>query len=220
MRYDTINMEKSNDTAKKILNAAYTLYIEKGFSSVTNRDVAAYAGVNLGLITYYFASKEKLGAEVMRLVNDKTYRKASLLIDSELSCAEKLYIQTILIWKLFNPQEYSFIKDFTRKHSIYTVSDAFHQLSLDVIEYYNLNISTAENNLYFTALKGAELALFLKYNRKELDITTENIVDTIISNYFFNIGLPNEEITSIIANSKKILDKILLKINIDSDLNN
>jgi len=47
-------------TRERILGAALESFSQAGFDGTTTRDLAARAGVNLGLIKYYFDSKEKL----------------------------------------------------------------------------------------------------------------------------------------------------------------
>ena len=47
-------------TRERILEAALEVFSERGFDGATTRDIAARAATNLGLITYYFDSKEKL----------------------------------------------------------------------------------------------------------------------------------------------------------------
>ncbi len=48
------------ETRERILAAALEIFSERGFDGTTTRDIAARADVNLGLIKYYFGSKEKL----------------------------------------------------------------------------------------------------------------------------------------------------------------
>lgn len=48
------------ETCERIITAAALTFSEKGFQAASTRDIAARAGVNQGLITYYFKSKEKL----------------------------------------------------------------------------------------------------------------------------------------------------------------
>jgi TetR/AcrR family transcriptional regulator len=50
----------ATDTRERILEAALRAFAEEGFDGATTRDIAARAGVNLGLIKYYFDSKLKL----------------------------------------------------------------------------------------------------------------------------------------------------------------
>jgi len=48
------------DSRERILNSALAAFSENGFDGATTRDIAARAGVNQGLIKYYFDGKLKL----------------------------------------------------------------------------------------------------------------------------------------------------------------
>ncbi len=50
----------SKDTRDRILEAALTLFRERGFSEATMREIAARAGVAIGLAYYYFQSKDAI----------------------------------------------------------------------------------------------------------------------------------------------------------------
>jgi len=52
--------EASGDSRELILRAALSAFAEKGFDGATTRDIATQAGVNHGLIPYYFGDKAKL----------------------------------------------------------------------------------------------------------------------------------------------------------------
>jgi TetR/AcrR family transcriptional regulator len=53
-------VELSPDSRELLLIAALRSFAEKGFEGATARDIASAAGVNHGLIRYYFGDKEKL----------------------------------------------------------------------------------------------------------------------------------------------------------------
>lgn len=53
-------MERNSDTRELILQAALKTFAEKGFDGATTREIATRAGVNHGLIPYYFGTKPKL----------------------------------------------------------------------------------------------------------------------------------------------------------------
>lgn len=53
------------ETCDRIIEAAVQAFSESGFRAASTRDIAARAGVNQGLITYYFRSKEKLWKAAM-----------------------------------------------------------------------------------------------------------------------------------------------------------
>jgi len=52
--------EAGDDTREAIVKAALGAFSEMGFDGATTREIAARAGVNHGLIPYYFGSKPKL----------------------------------------------------------------------------------------------------------------------------------------------------------------
>ena len=51
---------KTKDTRARILEAALTLFRERGFTQATMREIAARAGVATGLAYYYFDSKDAI----------------------------------------------------------------------------------------------------------------------------------------------------------------
>ncbi|NNL64825.1 MAG: TetR/AcrR family transcriptional regulator [Myxococcales bacterium] len=55
--------EEGQDTRERILAAALDAFSERGFDGATTRDIAQRAGVNLGLIQYYFEGKQNLWRE-------------------------------------------------------------------------------------------------------------------------------------------------------------
>lgn len=52
--------EQREDTRNRIVVAAAKAFSERGFRAASTRDIAARAGVNQGLITYYFRTKQEL----------------------------------------------------------------------------------------------------------------------------------------------------------------
>ena len=58
----------AGDTRQQILREALQAFAEKGYDGAATREIAARAGVNHGLIPYYFGSKEKLWQEAVDLV--------------------------------------------------------------------------------------------------------------------------------------------------------
>lgn len=200
--------DNENETSKKILDTAYQLFIKNGYRGVTNRDIAAAADVNLGLITYYFGSKENLANRVLMLINDKAYARAFSHDLSGESTACRLYVYTELLWQYFDSNENRFAFEMvgvTRDHHI---SDTFYSLSLDVIQQYKLDVSPAENEVYMMALKGAEITLIAAILAGELDLQHRNVTELVMRDYFFNIGLDRDEIANIITRSKQILKEI------------
>ena len=72
------------------LDAAERLLLELGYPSVTTRRVAAEAGLNHGLVHYYFGSVENLLIRVLERFTDRlTARQRALYADPEVPFLEK-----------------------------------------------------------------------------------------------------------------------------------
>jgi len=56
----SVRAEASEDTRERILAAALATFSERGFDGASTRQIAARAGVNLGLLQYHFGSKQDL----------------------------------------------------------------------------------------------------------------------------------------------------------------
>jgi AcrR family transcriptional regulator len=80
-----------NDKQVQIMEAAETLFADKGFSGTSVRDIAETAGVNLAMISYYFGSKEKL-MEAMFNYRGQHFRiqLESILQNKELAPLQKV----------------------------------------------------------------------------------------------------------------------------------
>lgn len=55
-----VNKELREQSTRRILEAALTLFAERGYEGATISQIAERAGVARGLVSYYFSTKEKL----------------------------------------------------------------------------------------------------------------------------------------------------------------
>src|SRR3954452_13684126 len=62
---------KAEETRERILDAALSLFRQRGFDETTMRDIAAEAGVATGAAYYYFRSKEELVMAFYVRTNDE-----------------------------------------------------------------------------------------------------------------------------------------------------
>lgn len=59
------NQQLRQKSRERILAAALAVFAEKGYESASISDVTERAGVSRGLVSYYFASKDRLAAELL-----------------------------------------------------------------------------------------------------------------------------------------------------------
>src|SRR5437016_2253342 len=67
----SIQTEKREVTRGRIIAAAVKIFSEKGFGGARTREIATRAGVNLGLITYYFGNKSGLWKAAAEQIGDR-----------------------------------------------------------------------------------------------------------------------------------------------------
>ena len=73
-----------------LLDAAERLLVEVGYAGITTRKLAAEAGVNNGLVHYYFGSVESLLLRVLERFTERLIeRQRTMYADPELPFAEK-----------------------------------------------------------------------------------------------------------------------------------
>lgn len=77
------------DATEALLDAAERLLIEVGYAGITTRGVAAEAGVNHGLVHYYFGSMEELLLEVLERFSRRLLKRQRAMYAAEGPFLEK-----------------------------------------------------------------------------------------------------------------------------------
>ena len=62
----TVRNDQKEKRRQEILYAGLSLFIQKGYSGTTVKDIASTVGMSVGLLFHYFASKEELYTELIR----------------------------------------------------------------------------------------------------------------------------------------------------------
>ncbi|MFD7160357.1 TetR/AcrR family transcriptional regulator [Kribbella sp. NPDC059898] len=64
-RSASVNQEARERSRERILAAALEVFAAKGYEAASISEITAVAGVSRGLVSYYFATKEQLAAELL-----------------------------------------------------------------------------------------------------------------------------------------------------------
>src|SRR5215218_8617951 len=72
-----------------LLDAAERLLIASGYAGLTTRRVAAEAGVNHGLVHYYFGSMEELLLQVLERFTDRLIERQTAMYEADVPFLEK-----------------------------------------------------------------------------------------------------------------------------------
>jgi AcrR family transcriptional regulator len=90
------------DKKERIMEVAEELFAEHGFDGTSTRMLAAKAGINVAMLSYYFGSKEKLFEIMVDQRVSKTREKIQVIAETAISPVEKLdqvidlYVEKIL----------------------------------------------------------------------------------------------------------------------------
>lgn len=65
-RVKSVRAPEQEDARTRLIDAAITLFAEKGYEGTSVRDLATAAGVNVAAVSYHFGSKDALYTEALR----------------------------------------------------------------------------------------------------------------------------------------------------------
>jgi AcrR family transcriptional regulator len=79
----------ASDIRERIIDTAWKLFHEKGFSETTINDIIREAGISKGTFYYYFRSKDNL-LDTLSVILDAEYERLSEVLPEDMSSFEKL----------------------------------------------------------------------------------------------------------------------------------
>ncbi len=85
-------MAEISDTEQKILASAEEVFQEKGYDGARMQEIAAHAGINKGLLHYYFKTKDKLFEAIFTAAVQHMISKIFAIMDMETSLEEKIQL--------------------------------------------------------------------------------------------------------------------------------
>lgn len=96
---------KKDNTEEKILDAAQTVFTQKGMDGTRMQEIADEAGINKALLHYYFRSKQKLFEAIFSKVFSQIFPDINSLLYSEKPIDEKLgvFIEKYIDLLMKNP---------------------------------------------------------------------------------------------------------------------
>lgn len=80
----------TNDTEERLLDAALTLFAEKGYEAATVREIIEATGVTRPVLYYYCSSKEDLFKRLVHWKHDEAYRELGSIVQATRGCANRL----------------------------------------------------------------------------------------------------------------------------------
>jgi TetR/AcrR family transcriptional regulator len=105
-------------TEDKIRAAAKAVFTQKGFAAARMQEIADHAGINKGLLHYYFKNKEKLFLSVFHDALDNFIPRVNQVLDADLSLEEKIsgFVEAYLEMLIKNPHLPAFVLGEMNQH--------------------------------------------------------------------------------------------------------
>lgn len=187
MRY-----KKGFETKENIIKVSKQLFYDLGYTKATVQKIADTANIPLGLIPYYFKTKDNIVLEI----NSKFYLEIYEFVNSRLNVKKnsyyKLFVVTSIYYRLI-------LSDENNKRFFYEVlrnKSNFRSLSYSIERIYSM--ISKENNNNFTQIDldcimiaefGARRELLLNYFSGKIDIDIDYLVKTLssVTGRFFGI---------------------------------
>lgn len=82
--------KRAEERRKQILRATLKAICEKGFTVVTLQDIADYADVSKGVISYYFENKEDVFYHLLEWMTDRIFQNEYAAIQKESKAIDKM----------------------------------------------------------------------------------------------------------------------------------
>ncbi|MCB9590712.1 MAG: TetR/AcrR family transcriptional regulator [Polyangiaceae bacterium] len=89
-----------SDIEPRIIAAAHDMFLAEGVDSASLRAIARNAGTNIGMVYYYFPTKDDLFMAVVEDVYDGLLKRLAEALDTQFPVEERLYRAFSLIGKL------------------------------------------------------------------------------------------------------------------------
>ena len=80
----------TNDTEERLLDAALTLFAEKGYEAASVREIIEATGVTRPVLYYYCSSKEDLFKRLVHWKHDEAYRELGKNVSETKGCSQRL----------------------------------------------------------------------------------------------------------------------------------
>ena len=136
-----MNTQIDLNSEQKILDAAKTIFMQKGFDGARMQDIANEAKLNKSLVHYYYRSKEELFAKIFDTFAAQLLPNIEGILHSEKSIFERIemFIHGYIEFLLHNPQIPLFIltevnKNPERLASILKTTENFPKIQQFVLQ--------------------------------------------------------------------------------------
>ena len=222
---DTNETSRSKLSSRdRLLDAARQLFYEQGYNATTLAQISDRSGVNNGLITYYFGTKNNLAKEIYNLFLMNIRAEISMRLfekKKELNMPLNIAVENrlLLTQKFENPKLMRFYNEYQRGSDSYVVPNARRERYYELQkEFINPDISDEDLKLYSVCGISIIRAMVDAYEKGYLDMDLEYIKDYAIRALFTMLHLSESKITELIEESRYWESQLNIRVGQDFEI--
>lgn len=184
------------NTESNIYSAAKNLFFKNGYFDTTTREIAEVAGVNSGLISYYFNNKSNLAIKIY----DEMFYNIKALVNEYIPLEKNPAVIMGVIMKL---NTYALNNEKISKFVIDTFTEAIFEESIfntsmdlmkNINDYYKIGYTDEKLLTSLSYTVGTEKSLLMKNRDCNICYTTDDLSSTILRMHFFSFRMEDEEV--------------------------
>jgi DNA-binding transcriptional regulator YbjK len=204
--------KKGLKTKNKIIQASKSLFYFNGYKKTTVQGIADLADVNLGLISYYFKSKDNIAKSIFIGFLKEIEQEVKALdcskdkdLMSVYMAKERIFFEIILK----NDNYQRFYKEIINSNMIFNLLEDYVERNYTVINNHIKKINNDDLIKSFSALEiGGRYNILRKYFRNSINLDIDMLINILIGCTPRLFGYSNENVDSYIKESKVIADKV------------
>ena len=211
---------RSEKVRSKVLNAAAKLFLAKGYTNTTLRELAAISGVNYGSLTFTFKNKETILSELVGFVLDGQFEFAEKLLDGKTDDKILFYaVETTL--QLYMAESSEHIRElYSLSYSLEASSDIIYtKITKKLAEIFKEQYPNyTQGEFYEKELASAGIMRNYMTRPCGIYFTMDRKVNAFLENTFLLYEIPREKIEEAIEFVKEFDFKALAEQVIDNML--
>lgn len=196
-------MGNENTTEQKILEAAEEVFHEKGYDGARMQEIAEQAGINKGLLHYYFKTKDKLFEAIFSVAVNRMISRILAILELEIPLDEKIdmIVDQYMALLIKNPALPRFVLSELNKNP-----DQF------IAKHFKKEVKTAFATFAAAVRKEAEQGAIRPIDARHLFM---NMISMIIFPFIGRplmqvvFGADNAEFKQLLAERKELIKKFL-----------
>ncbi len=175
--------KKGIETRNSIIQASKTLFYTEGYDNTTVQKIADLASVNLGLLSYYFKTKNNIIRIIFGEFAESVENAVCDVFNKESNLILFFMIKERIIYDIiFNdPKNSRFFKETLHKNIIDGIMEEYTLMNLQTVnQKHNLNLEEYSIKSFSALQVGGALNVLKKFYNQDIDIPQDQLINILI----------------------------------------